>query len=222
MASICEMQFATRVPDDLAMRLRPSGIEEILAVLWKGYELLRNSRMGSYDVNTDEDVITQDWYEEVYRLWTDENRATCITINIGLMHQYSDKTLGKKRGKNPTIDFCFREWGVDDSYFGIESKKLMSQRKDLVQRYMDTGVENFVSGRYGSHSSESCIAAYVMSGSVLEEVEALAPCIQRTSFRGGLARKVAVSYPQYYSRHLRRLDSMPITLHHLFLDFISE
>lgn len=156
-----------------------------------------------------------------YRLrWTSENRATILRINsIGPVHQYQDSTLKKKRGYKPTIDFCFRDWDTSNSYFGAECKNLYNHKKDKIKRYVETGVKNYTSGRYGSQSSESSIIGYVLSGKIPEIVSELVSEIAKVMPVSNLSRELRYMEPQYSSQHMRNLDNQEITIHHLFFDF---
>lgn len=220
MSSVRDMTFSTSVPDDLARRLRPSGVREIVKVLWDSYHLLRDDARTSYGRNTDEDLITQEWYAKIACIWSNKNRATCIRMaHFGPMHQYGDPTLKKKRGKMPTIDFCFRDWDTSNSYFGIECKKLYDKNANLLKRYVETGVNNYITGRYGSCSTESCVAGYVLSGAIDEEANALAPYLNATAPVKPFSRNYSSMNPEYLSQHVRQLDGAVIKLRHLFLDF---
>ena len=123
------------MPDDLAKRLGPAGINEILLTLWQGYHDMIADTSITITENTEEDDITQEWYGKISLRWTSENRATILRINsIGPVHQYQDSTLKKKRGYKPTIDFCFRDWDTSNSYFGAECKNLYNHKKDKIKR----------------------------------------------------------------------------------------
>ena len=170
--------------------------------------------------NTEEDDITQEWYGKISLRWTSENRATILRINsIGPVHQYQDPTLKKKRGYKPTIDFCFRDWDTSNSYFGAECKNLYNHKKDKIKRYVETGVKNYISGRYGSQSSESSIIGYVLSGKIPEIVNELVSEIAKVTPVSNLSRELRYMEPQYSSQHMRNLDNQEITIHHLFFDF---
>ena len=103
MSSIRNITAATAVPDDLAKRLGPSGVNEILLILWQGYHDIIADTNITITENTEEDDITQEWYGKISLRWTAENRATILRINsIGPVHQYQDSTLKKERGYNLT------------------------------------------------------------------------------------------------------------------------
>lgn len=220
MSSVRNITASSAVPDDLAKRLGPSGVNEILLTLWRGYHDLIADPNISISENALEDDITLEWYGKISQRWTNENRATTLRINsIGPVHQYPDPTLKKGHGYKPTIDFCFRDWDTTNSYFGAECKNLYNGKKDKIQRYVETGVKNYTSGRYGSQSSESSIVGYVLSGKIPEIVIELISEIATLSPVSNLSRELRYTEPQYASRHERSTDKSKITLHHLFFDF---
>ena len=221
MSSIRNITASSAVPDDLAKRLGPSGVNEILLTLWRGYYDLVADPNITISENALEDDITLEWYGKIYQRWTNENRATTLRINnIGPVYQYPDPTLAKGRNYyKPTIDFCFRDWDTTNSYFGAECKNLYNGKKDKIQRYVETGVKNYTSGRYGSQSSESSIVGYVLSGKIPEIVIELISEIATLSPVSNLSRELRYTDPQYASRHKRSTDKSEITLHHLFFDF---
>lgn len=220
MSSIRTITASSVVPDDLAKRLGPSGVNEILLILWQGYYDLIADISITITENAEEDDITQEWYGKVSQRWSSENRATSLRINsIGPVHQYQDSTLRKDRGYKPTIDFCFRDWDTSNSYFGAECKNLYDHKKDKIKRYVETGVNNYTSGRYGSQSSESSIVGYVLSGKIPEIVAELVSEIATVAPVSNLSRELRYSEPQYVSQHKRSTDTSEIKLHHLFFDF---
>lgn len=220
MSSIRNITASSTVPDDLAKRLGPSGVNEILLTLWQGYHDLIADTNITISKNAKEDDITLEWYGKILQRWIKENRATTLRINsIGPVHQYPDPTFKKAYGYKPTIDFCFRDWNTSNSYFGAECKNLYNHKKDKIKRYVDTGVKNYTSGRYGSQSSESSIVGYVLSGKIPEIVTELISEIATVSPVSNLSREFRYMEPQYASQHIRATDKSVITLHHLLFDF---
>ena len=100
-------------------------------------------------------------------------------------------TMSKQKGQAPTIDFCFRTWSIDESYFGAECKNLYAHNKAYTERYVDTGVCNYTSGRYGSKSSVSSLVGYVLFGKIPEIVDELRCEIAKTSPRSNISRDIS-------------------------------
>lgn len=222
MSSIRNIKSSTPMPPDLAKKIGVGGVNEIIDVFWKGYRELKSDSTCSIDVFSEEDDITQKWYEIIVGIWDSRNRATSIALNgLRPMHQYADTTMKKRRGsKSPTIDFCFKDWSTD-SYFGAEAKNLYEGRHDKIVRYVSTGIKNYTDGKYGSQSSESSIIGYVLSGNIPDIVNQLKVEISKEHPVDNLTRTVNIE-PQYRSKHLRLFDNHEIVLHHLFFDFVSS
>ncbi len=210
------------MPPDLAEKIGVSGVNEVLDVLWKGYFSLKNDLSIAIDEKTDEDYITQKWFEKIQKIWDSRNRTTSVVLNDLIpIHQYADNTMKRTGGNAPTIDFCFKDWTTDNSYFGAEAKNLYKNRQNKIRRYVDTGVQNFVNSRYGSQSSESSVIGYILSGTIPDIVDELRKEIQKGAPITNLTRATAKKEPQYWSEHTRAADKKAITLHHLFFDFTA-
>lgn len=223
MSSIRSITASSPVPDDLAKRLGPSGVNEILLALWQGYHDLLSDTAIIISERAAEDDITIELYKKIMQRWDIKNRATTLRINSLIpVHQFPDTTLRKKRGYSPTIDFCFHDWKTSNSYFGAECKNLYHKKKDKIKRYVKTGVQNYTSGRYGSQSSESSIVGYVLSGKISDIVKDLVSEIATVSPISNLSRESVFADPQYASHHIRNTDKNEITLHHLFFDFTGS
>ncbi len=222
MSSIKKITASTDVPPDLAKKIGINGVNEIISVLWKGYHALKMDVAIQITCTTEEDDITQEWFEKIQIIWDSRNRATSLTLN-GLIphHQYADSTMKKAKGKkSPTIDFCFKDWSTANSYFGAEAKNLFQNNSPKITRYVETGVKNFTSGRYGAQSSESSIIGYVLSGEIPDIVAELKKEIQKEPPCSNLTRTMSSLDPQYYTKHIRVTDNQEITLHHLFFNFV--
>ena len=222
MSSIKSIKSSTPMPPDLAKKIGVGGVNEILDVLWRGYYEIKNEPSFKVTPSTDEDDITQKWYEAILGIWESRNRATSIALNaLRPMHQYADNTFKKRNGvKAPTIDFCFKDWSTTNSYFGAEAKNLYKNRPEKIKRYVTTGIDNYIKGRYGSQSSESSVIEYVLSGDIPDIVNELKTEIAKGTPLGNPSRTIETN-PQYKSSHLRELDGKEITLYHLFFDFVS-
>ena len=220
MSSIRDIRASSAVPHDLARLLGPSGVHEILMVLWQGYHDLLNDSNICISASSLEDDVTLELCGKISSRWYNKNRASMLKFrDITPVHQYPDKTLKKGTGFSPTIDFCFRDWGTDNSYFGVECKNLYHHDNAKIKRYVETGVENYTTGRYGSQSSESSLVGYVLSGKIPEIVNELTTAIAKVNPIENLKRERQFGDPQYVSLHKRSMDGELITLHHLFFDF---
>lgn len=217
MSSIQNITASNPMPTDLAKKLGKNGVIEILSVLWSGYHTLYADNVISFGM--DENEITEEWYMRVNEIWYKENRALRISIKIAPAIQHGDKTKAKSQGQPPTIDFCFRSWEIRDEYFGIECKNLYESDNEYIKRYVETGIGNYISGRYGAKSSVSSVVGYILSGDAINIISELKDEIATTTPHMNLTKDLSTMEKQYKSRHFRLLDGVCITIHHLFFDF---
>lgn len=120
---------------------------------------------------------------------------------------------------SPPLIFVFVIGILQTVILAAECKNLYNHKKDKIKRYVETGVKNYISGRYGSQSSESSIIGYVLSGKIPEIVNELVSEIAKVTPVSNLSRELRYMEPQYSSQHMRNLDNQEITIHHLFFDF---
>lgn len=101
MSSIRNITSSTPMPPDLAKKIGVSGVNEIMGVFWKGYRELKSDASFVVNASTEEDDITQKWYEKVVGIWDSRNRATSIALN-GLcpIYQYADNTMKNEKDPN--------------------------------------------------------------------------------------------------------------------------
>lgn len=219
MSSIREITSSNSMPVDLAAKLGKNGIIEIISIMWQGYYDLRADAV--IEDTMRENKITQEWFIRVNSRWNTENRASRISLKLQPITQYEDDTLAKEVGQPPTIDFCFRAWDEKEGYFGAECKNLYGTETTHIRRYIETGVGNYVNGRYGSCSSVSCVIGYVLAGSIADVVSKINEQGAISEYPTFLTKLLGIKEAEYRSKHMRLLDGMPITLHHLFFDFAA-
>ena len=217
MSSIRNISSSNNMPIDLAKKLGKNGIVEIISVMWQGYYDLYSEAIITTDMR--ENKITQEWFFRVSKRWYSENRAARISIDLRPITQYEDDTLAKKQGQSPTIDFCFRAWEENEGYFGAECKNLYGTNVKYIQRYINTGINNYVSGRYGSKSSVSSVIGHVLSGNVSEVVTKLNDELLKLKMNTHLNKILGIREEEYRSFHTRTLDGAQIVIHHLFFNF---
>jgi post-segregation antitoxin (ccd killing protein) len=215
--SIKAISSAIFDPIDLAHELGPNGIREIIEIMWIAFHDLKIDNINVS--NLDENQITEEWAMRLQKRWYEENRA--LRLKLSPVTQHEDTTLAKQRGQPPTIDFCFRTWDPDDRYFGAECKNLIEDDNELINRYIITGVCNYLSGRYGSTSSESALIGYIISGSISNIITKISTRLINCSPIKNLSRDLSYDDPHYCSVHIRELDSRNIILHHLMFSFVA-
>ncbi|HCA29714.1 hypothetical protein [Caproiciproducens sp. CPB-2] len=219
MSSIRNITASNPMPVDLAKRLGKGGIAELLSVMWQGYDDLHDASIITKEMN--ENAITEEWFLRVNEIWHQENRAARVSIHLSPITQLGDDTMAKPRGQSPAIDFCFRAWNKNDGYFGAECKNLYDHDPKHIKRYVETGVCNYTSGRYGSKSSVSSLVGYVLTGKIPEIVDELKQEIAKTKPRLNISREIGSRDVQYKSSHIRDSDGKQITIHHLLFNFVA-
>ena len=219
MSSIRSITASNHMPADLAKKLGKNGVVEILSVLWDGYHSLRKDNIITQEM--DENEITEEWFLRVNEIWHNENRALRLSIKIAPSLQHEDRTKAKPVGQPPTIDFCFRSWEIRDSYYGIECKNLYEANSKYIKRYVQTGIDNYICGRYGAQSSVSSIAGYVLSGKITNIISELQKEIAASSPLKNITKDFSTPDALYQSMHIRKSDNVCITIHHLFFDFAN-
>jgi hypothetical protein len=206
-------------PTDLAHELGPNGIREIVEIMWIAFHDMQKDKVNI--IGLSENKITEKWFMRLQKRWYEENRATRLRCKLCPVMQHEDDTLAKPRGQAPTIDFCFRTWDPDDRYFGAECKNLEEKNNSLTKRYISTGVNNFVTGRYGSSSSESALVGYIIYGSIANIISDLSSKLANDKPIKNLYRDLSYDDPHYNSIHIRQLDTERIILHHLMFSFVA-
>ena len=120
-------------------------------------------------------------------------------------------------------------WVHEDEYYGIEGKILVEKdwrtRDDsyLRRRYIATGIDNFVNGRYSDKIGLGCMVGYVVQGSASE----IASKINNLLIRDGRNKEKLMNPHSIngcsdccQSKHIRTTDNKQIELHHIFLTFV--
>jgi len=119
-------------------------------------------------------------------------------------------------------------WVREDVYYGIEGKILVENNwrtRDasyLGRRYIATGIDNFVNGRYSDKMDIGCMVGYVVQGSASE----IASKINNLLIRDGRNKEnmmfnaIDVCSDCYISKHIRTTDYKEIELRHVFLTFV--
>lgn len=132
----------------------------------------------------------------------------------------------------PRIDIRISgAWVQEDVYYGVEGKILVEKdwgtrrEYDLRARYIDTGIDNFVNGRYSPDMSRGCILGYVVCGTasnVVDRINAL--MTHRSRINECLEdRHIVNDCPDCYrSKHRRTTDGRRIRLYHVLLNFTGD
>ena len=209
-------RFRPIVPKDIARELGSAGLRSILRLMADAYGDLEARKCVMS--NSDEDSITEEWYVCIQQRWKQDSRLSYIPV-----HQKSDATRAKARGKSPTVDFCFRDGFDDRSYFGVECKLLDEGSKKHIKAYLDDteGIGRFVSGRYSAPSGAGAMAGYVRTGSCDKVAASLRTDIRKLTGNPKLTKSRTLSTFAYLyeSRHTRNCPVATFRCYHLLLGF---
>lgn len=147
-------------------------------------------------------------------------------------HLYREEMLNctEDPDTSPRIDIKISGgWVREDVYYGIEGKVLVENSwvtrdaSSLRRRYIATGIDNFVNGKYSDKMGMGCMVGYVVQGSASE----IASKINNLLIRDGRNKeKMMNPHPINgcsdccQSKHTRTMDNTEIELHHVFLTFV--
>jgi hypothetical protein len=147
-------------------------------------------------------------------------------------HLYEEKILKgcEDPATAPRIDIKISGgWVQEDVYYGLEAKILVEtdwkkrSASYLLKRYINTGIGNFINGRYSQGMPKGCLIGYVLHGSASEIALKINTLILSDGqSKEGIVKSASISYcPDYYqSRHIRTTDKKKIELQHVFLTFV--
>lgn len=200
------------IPRDLLELLGSSGVRALLELMRDAYNELVSIR-GDFSGMSEND-ITEEWYVQLVALW----RSSKVPSSIVPIHEKQDKTKAAKRGRPPTIDFCFRGSWDTRAYFGAEAKLVEADDKKLCDEYVSAGVERYVSGKYNPVVAEGAMLAYIRRSRCADVAEAVkqrvvdlpgSPIFQKET--------TLLPFEDYYtSNHVK--NTRPFLVHHLLFN----
>jgi hypothetical protein len=205
-------QFISGNPEDLAQELGPGGIMTLLGIICKAYENLRVYRKVTPEM--DELEITEELFIELELIWKK------MDLSLIPHHEKSDRKE-KRRGRAPTIDFCFRHRWHRNSYFGAECKMLEEKNNRLYDLYVAEGVCRYISGKYGKTCSAGSMIGYIRIGNTTEIINEVKIRVNKLSesFEMRQADSIGRFTEHYRSVHNRKIGRSPFHIHHLFFSF---
>lgn len=200
-----------------------------LDALQRGYECMVSDEQ--YDVDWKEDKLTAHLVAKI------KLTGVLNSKQISVNHQppiYDEGVIFGEEDPNeaPRVDFKFTKWyGHFEYNFYSEAKNLSEadwQKKNgaLVSaskyraRYIDTGIENFLSGRY----PEGCLLGYVVNGKTEKVVKGINRLIETRQLMpktGPIERDIEILSPIFYrTEHL--VGGNKIFIRHLFMQLSME
>ncbi len=199
---------------DLAKELGENGVRQLLKIMCDAYHDLRKSNFVAH--NKQEPEITEEWYLKILKQWRNSNMVGFYPIC-----EKGDRRKGMKRGKAPTIDFCFRDEYYSASYFGAECKLLDEGEEKYVEYYVDKGIMRYLEGKYGRNTSAGSMIGYVRTGDAKNVANKVAAKVQTLPGAPKMMRSRPLDTFDnlHESSHKRILGVTPFQLYHLFFQF---
>ena len=106
-----------------------------------------------------EPEITEELIVELSDVWANKGPRS-----LRIIHEKSHgKRKDGKKGKTPTIDFCFRTVWDPESYFGVECK-LLKEENNTYKQYVYEGMTKYIDGRYGKKCPAGSMVGYILCG----------------------------------------------------------
>jgi hypothetical protein len=145
---------------------------------------------------------------------------------------YKNEVLKKKKSAKtaPRIDLRFCGWSYDRklTYF-IEAKNLIETNtaknkkerkskisaKHLHKRYIETGINNYLSGHYPSNG---CLSGYILQGKTENIIDCINQHLQNCSREQEILIRQSFELPNFDSSY-RSKHKNNITIKHLMFDF---
>ena len=209
---------SAQVPRDLAKRLGITGIRKLLTIMTDAYHDLCNKTCVRAD--SSEPSITEEWFVQIQKRWRPEDAFGLVPIP-----EKQDTHKAKKKGRPPTVDFCFRDEFFPQSYFGAECKLLDQGSSNHLKAYLDDkkqkGIGKFLHGKYASCTGAGAMVGYVRRGDCNVVARDVAKGMRLLPGKPTLKRSEPLPrFDQLYeSRHARSSSVSPFQCFHLFFAF---
>ena len=211
---IPNQQFTMGSPEYLAKELGTDGIRTLLSRVCEAYENLCDN--GTVTDTMSEPEITEELYVELLDVWFDKGPRSLKPIH--------EKSHGKrkngKKGKTPTIDFCFRVKWDPNSYFGAECK-VLKENSTSYDLYIKKGVNRYISGKYGEKCSAGSMIGYIIIGNTAKIINEVKIKVDELSNISNIKKSDSINgfTDHYKSVHGRKVGNTPFHIHHLFFSF---
>ena len=184
----------------------------------KCYKLI----ISAYQTSLKEEVIQLDWNEndissELHKHI--KNNPLRIKWKISTnVEAHLPNDISKTKGfanKFPRIDFRLAVFSKNDEYeYFFEAKNLKQNDSALKRRYIDTGIDNFTSGKYINGS----LIGYLLDGKINETINGINRLLEKDERSSeSLTRKDNDLINFYYESYHSEIG----VLKHLIFDFTS-
>lgn len=210
---------------DIRVRLKNAFINRCLRIIIDGYHSLREAQ--EYDLDWEEESLTANLARHMRR--SEEVSIGKVDI-ICEAHLYNENIeLGRTNPKRaPRIDIRMSNWTTCNQllYF-IEAKNLCQndwqksngskvRASHYRTRYVDTGINNFVTERY----PEGCLVGYVLEGDAGLIISSINHLLTRHRNRPSETignQETIHHYSHCYTSHHQTASQKDIALKHIFM-----
>lgn len=213
---------------EIRIRLKNAFVNRCIRIAIDGYNLMREAQ--KYSPDWEEESLTANLTSYMKR----SNEATIGRVDIVCeSHQYTrDIELGKIEPKRaPRIDIRMSNWNTPKQriYF-IEAKNLCQndwqksngskvKASHYRTRYVDTGIDNFVTERY----AEGCLVGYVLEGDTEPIIAGINNLMTKHRKRPSeiLKDKETIhQHPDCYTSYHTTASQKELALRHIFMKMV--
>ena len=205
-------------PKDLAEELGQDGIRKLLSLMCDAYHDLRTA--GCITASMQEPAITEEWSVQIQVRWRQQSNISLVPVL-----EKRDTHKAKRRGRAPTIDFCFRDrmFNERESYFGAECKLLDEGSTKHLKAYLDEneGIGRYLTGKYAARTGAGAMVGYVRTGDPKVVASELTEALKKLDGKPTLAKSPSLLQfdDLYESTHERTDGVSPFQCFHVLFGF---
>lgn len=217
-----------KLNEHYAKEIRNGFEYHYIFTLIEGYKLMKEA--GEYDRSWEEESLTANLIKYM------KSSSCSSKWKLDIIPEYPIHTQNiyngiQKPKQAPRIDVRIMNWSNPEKWeYFIEAKNLAQNdwnkpdgskvnASQLRARYIETGIDNFVEGRY----PYGCMSGYILEGSidgVIEGINKLLKSKRRNRPQEMLSPNVPInSHPECYRSEHQIKNGISITLNHIFLSF---
>lgn len=175
----------------------------------------------AYKVAIDNKSIKLDWDEnditaELHSYIDSDQKRIDWKIITNVEQHIPKKDIEKEKGfaaKFPRIDMRLTTFSSHQEYkYHLEAKNLKQNSSKLKRRYIDTGIDSFVSKKYSNGS----IIGYLLEGEVDKTMDGINSLLVKDDRESEILKTgILTLHPDYYESEHPRIE----TLKHIVFDF---
>lgn len=177
--------------------------------------------------------VEEDISKELTNCLQSNKKRIAWKIRVEPEHRlYKEDNLSAN--KSPRIDFCFSTWTDTEWEFFAEAKNLIESdcetnrigkngkisinAHSLYKRYIETGIDNFISGKYPPNG---CLIGYILQGKAENIISALNSCLYNLNRESERLNQHSFGLIDFESSYISTHNS-PSLMKHLMFDFTSN